>query len=345
MKNLFAFIVVLCLSNVAIAQEAVQNSLVTKVTASWCINCGTWGWMFFENTLEDNGDNATFIAAHYSGDLSTPAGQELADGLGATGQPLFYFGEERLFVSSSNIGTEAAALKALVDENTAKTATANTAIVAGDLVDGKIEMTANTKFFQEAEGEFYLSILLIEDGVVNSQSGQGASAVHKNVLRAAATSSVFGDLLAEGVVPADTEFQTDFVFDLDPSWVETNLSVSFILWNKVNGNFEFVNTATTNALFSITSASEQILDKSTYQLTSNIVDHQTQLTIGMNDAVGNASVQLVNLQGSVVKEYWNGQIETQTSIDINSSNFASGTYLLYIKLGEKYATEKVIFVR
>ena len=345
MKNLFTFLFVLCLSGVAIGQEPIQNSLITKVTASWCINCGTWGWEFFENVLEENQNNATFIRAHYSGDLATAAAQDLANGLGANGQPIFYFGEERLFVNSGNIATEASALKIMVDENAAKTPIANTAIIAGDLVDGKIDMTANTKFFQEAEGEFYLSILLLENGVVNPQSGQGSNTVHNNILRAAATSNAFGDLLVSGTVDTDTEFQSDFVFDLDPSWNEDNLSVSFILWNKVGDNFEFVNTATTNELFNITSnIAEQRLNKSAYQLVSNLVDDQTQLTIGMNGTMGHAAVQLVNLQGSVVKEYWNGEINSQTTIDINSSGLAQGTYLVYIKLGDKEATEKIVFL-
>jgi len=346
MKNLLTFLLAFCLFSAAVAQEPVQNSLVTKITASWCINCGTWGWQFFEGALEDNQDKTTVIAAHYSGDLSTTAGQELASGLGASGQPVFFFGEERLFVNSGNIASEQSSLKIMVDENATNTPIANTAIVSGELVNGKINMTANTKFFQGTEGEFYLSILLVENDVVNQQSGQGANAVHKNILRASATSSAFGDLLIEGAVQADTELQNNFVFDLDPSWNENNLSVSFILWNKVNDKFEFVNTATQNELFSITSStSEQRLDKNAYQLASNLIDNQTQLIIGMNGTIGNASVQLVNLQGGVVKEYWNGEINSQTTIDINSSGLAQGTYLINIKLEDREATEKIVILR
>ena len=345
MKNLFTLLFMLCFSGIVMGQEPVQNSLITKVTASWCSNCGTWGWEFFENAVEDNEAAATLIAAHYSGDLSTAIGQELATEFGASGQPTFYFGEEKLGISSGNIATERAALQLLVDENRAKTPIANTAIIAGELANGKIDMTANTKFFQEAEGEFYLSILLLENGVINSQSGQGANAVHKNILRASATSSAFGNMIASGSVQAEVELQSNFIFDLDPSWNEDNLSVSFILWNKVGDNFEFVNTATTNELFNITSnIAEQRLDKSAYQLVSNLVDDQTQLTIGMSGTVGHAAVQLVNLQGSVVKEYWNGEINSQTTIDINSSGLAQGTYLVYIKIGDKEATEKIVFI-
>ena len=34
----------------------VQQSLITKITATWCPSCGGWGWTFFENILADNDD-------------------------------------------------------------------------------------------------------------------------------------------------------------------------------------------------------------------------------------------------------------------------------------------------
>ena len=51
----------------------VQRTLLTKVTATWCPSCGSWGWSFFEDIIEDNTGKATFMGAHHSGNLVSSA--------------------------------------------------------------------------------------------------------------------------------------------------------------------------------------------------------------------------------------------------------------------------------
>jgi len=345
MKNLFTLFMALCLSVSAFAQEPVQRSLITKRTASWCGNCGTWGWAFFDGLIEDNQGKATFIAAHSSGDLVTDLSKEFTDQFGASGQPNFFFGENRINVGSSSYPDQQAMLKTIIDEKFNETPIANTEIAFGDTVDGKIEMTARTKFFQEAEGDFYLSIFALEDGVINSQAGQGGNASHKKVFRAAASTNVFGEQIANGQVAADEEFLTPFLIDLDPSWEVSNISVAFIIWNKVGDEYVFVNTFDTNEIFSIASATKQQLDKGAYSLTSNLVSGSTQLTIGSNDVLGNATVQLVDMKGSIVKTVWDANINSETAIQIDDHGIAPGTYLISIQIENKVASEKIVFLR
>lgn len=69
--------------------EEVQRTLITKRTASWCINCGTWGWTLFDGLVADNEDKSVLIAAHYDGDLENAAAEEITDNFGGFYQPRF----------------------------------------------------------------------------------------------------------------------------------------------------------------------------------------------------------------------------------------------------------------
>ncbi len=344
MKNLFTLLMALCLSVVAVAQEPVQRSLITKRTATWCSNCGNWGWAFMEGLMEDNGDKATYIGAHYSGDLQTDPGIAFTDQFGGSGQPNFFFGENKLSVGSSSYPTQQIMLKQLIDEASAIAPIANTAILEGDTADGKIEMTARTQFYQEAEGEFYLSILLLEDGVVNNQAGQGPNAVHKNVLRGSATQSVFGDALASGAIEKDASFLTPFSIDLDPSWNVNSLTLAFIIWNKVGNEYTFVNTYSTNEIFSVVSSTRLQLSKDAYTLNTNLIPESAQLVIGNNGVYGEAIVQLIDMQGRLIETIWNERINAAQTMQIENNGHAAGTYMIKIQINNKTATERVVFL-
>jgi hypothetical protein len=105
------------------------------------------------------------------------------------------------------------------------------------------EMTieTNTKFFKSAEGEYYLGVYLLEDGIVASQSGPkaGPNAVHDNVLRGGNAS--WGELLTSGSIEANKNFEKTIKITLDPSWNSSKLSVFTILWKKNGANYDFVN--------------------------------------------------------------------------------------------------------
>ena len=80
-KNTFTLLIACLFAMQAIAQQVaqVQRSIVTKRTADWCPNCGTYGWTYFKDAIEQNGDKAVFIAAHYSGGLAAPAANERSE--------------------------------------------------------------------------------------------------------------------------------------------------------------------------------------------------------------------------------------------------------------------------
>ena len=81
----------------AIAQtvEAKQNTLITKKTATWCSFCGTWGWDFFENLVEDAWDHVKFYdrSSNFA-DVIRPNGLNIIDFLEITTD--FFLIEEQI---------------------------------------------------------------------------------------------------------------------------------------------------------------------------------------------------------------------------------------------------------
>lgn len=345
MKNILTFLLVLFISTVAVAQQPVQRSLITKRTATWCVNCGTWGWNFFEGLAEDNKEKAVLIRAHYSGDLQNNYSKELTENFGSVGQPNFFVGENRVNATSSNYPTQREEVKNMVDVAHAQMPIANTMIAEGDTQNSTITMTARTKFFQAAEGNFHLSVLLIEDNVMNKQSGQGGTVAHDGILRSAATANVFGESIASGTIASGTEIMTPFEINIDPNWNKLNLRLAFVIWKKNGDKFEFVNAQNAADIFNIETSAAFILPKSAYTLTSNLTTDYTQLTIGSKEVNGQVKVVLYDIIGNAVKNIWNGEIVNSTVVAIERTDLPAGTYLLKIEIDNKVATEKIVFLR
>jgi len=56
MKKLLLPLIYLGICYASLAQEVIptQQTLITKISATWCINCGTWGWETQEKILAEN---------------------------------------------------------------------------------------------------------------------------------------------------------------------------------------------------------------------------------------------------------------------------------------------------
>ena len=91
MKSKITLLVLLIFFGFAMSAQvpdAPQTSMpvITKIAATWCPPCGSWGWDFFEHMLEDNTDDAIIMAVHHSGDLVNPTASALTSNLNASSQ-------------------------------------------------------------------------------------------------------------------------------------------------------------------------------------------------------------------------------------------------------------------
>ena len=98
-KNYLLFLISVLFSGYTFGQEVVQkqNMLITKITATWCPNCGTESWDHKKEIIATYPD-VVFLSAHSStsSKLHAPAARDYVENLpNAFGQPIFYINRER----------------------------------------------------------------------------------------------------------------------------------------------------------------------------------------------------------------------------------------------------------
>lgn len=224
--------------------EEVQKTLIIKKTATWCPYCGTWGWDFFDDVRQDNAGKAVFWAAHYGGSmLENPTSTEIVSNLSGGGQPKFYLNTELQNVSSGNTASARITFQNAVDTAYLQAPVANVGIDAtyeGDL----LTVHSKSRFFQDADGEYYLGLYLVENDLLAYQAGQNTEVMHSSVLRKALTPTTYGTLLADGPVAAGTEFEHEYTVSFAGTPV-TSLEVAGVIWKKTGAQYTVVNVWST----------------------------------------------------------------------------------------------------
>ena len=327
--------------------QEVQKSIFTKVTATWCPNCGTWGWSFFKGLEDENNPNAILLKAHYSGDLQTSVAQALSSNFNATGQPNFFLNNDRISVSSGNIAAKLEELKNSIDENATQAPIANTALFAAIGANNDLQISTNSRFFQDAEGEYHLGVYVTEDAIVNNQSGQGSNAVHSRILQTAVTEDAFGVLLTSGNTTSGTEFSNNFTIALDPNWEKDNLRLVGIIWEKVGDDFQFVNAEEILGTgINLVSNENILLEKTDFNIQPNISDEAVLVNITVKENIEQAQINLYDLQGRLVHTLWNDDLTLGTqqfAINKNNLGLNAGMYLVQMQSVLGTITKKVIF--
>ncbi len=348
-KRFFTLLLSTCLSfSTVFAQEVpeVQSTILTKITATWCPNCGDWGWTFFKEIIEDNTGKATFISAHHSGDLVSSAGSALSDNFNAPYQPYFYAGNVDLGVSSGNASQKRQEVKDIVDANALVSPLANVGLEATLSPDGEIVLNYNAKFFQETEGAYYLGLYILEHEVVANQTSIGPNAVHSYVMRGAITSEDLGFLLTDGTINAEASFSGTETYTLSSSWNADNISIAGIIWEKVGETYEFVNVNEISEFgtpVSVNFISPEVLD---VQLNPTLATSSTLLNINLNESSLDLNIQVYNTNGQVVKQVFEGTLNSgPTSFEIAANELGAGIYFVNIQTANGAITTKKLIVK
>ncbi|RMD74360.1 MAG: hypothetical protein D6818_03320, partial [Bacteroidetes bacterium] len=220
--------------------------LITKRTADWCPNCGSWGWTFFHWVLEDNDDRAVIWAAHHSGSLETPVSGAIADNFGGFSQPIFYLNEVDLQVYSSNMSQKRTEVAQQVDAMAQQQPAAGIGLQAW--IDGDVlHAEAAVEMLQDVQGAWRLGLYLVEKSHMAPQAGQSGEVAHQRLLRTALTDDTFGDVLTENGAQTGATYQVTASMTLtDPNWTADNLIVVAVLWQAEGDHFLPKNAAQTD---------------------------------------------------------------------------------------------------
>jgi len=220
-----------------------QRGFAINYTGSWCYYCGQWGAGLIHDYANEAPDGAV-ICAHTGDPMSNPLFNSFtSDRTTGGGVPSFWVGDVK--IDQDNV-------------NSAMPALLNQTPVAGvdfnySVKDGEMKVDVMVKFFEQTQGDYYLSVLVLEDGIPGGndapsdyqQNGTSdPNYKHDFVLRASATGNLaYGESIA--VNPAkDEEVTKSYTINVESSW--DDIYAVCIVWKYDNSNgkpyYKYINS-------------------------------------------------------------------------------------------------------
>jgi len=223
-----------------------QKGFAINYTATWCGYCGSWGAPLIHDYSNDAPEGA-IICTHASGD---PMHNNLYNS----------FKNDR--TTNGGIPTHWVG-DILTQSSSAMTNLLSQVPVAGvdyryKINGNSIDIDTKVKFFENTQGDYYLSVLILEDGIEgNSSAGSYAQSgtsqsypnddyKHDFVLRASSVQGqAYGELIA--TAPSNNKvIEKSYSIDIDPTWSKNNIYPVCIIWKYENTgqkpNFKFINS-------------------------------------------------------------------------------------------------------
>ena len=331
MRYLLPFILVLFFAADYNAQT--RTPVVSKVTATWCSRCGTYGWDFFEEMKElyGEGDQAVLLGVHYSGDLRNSTAEWFADNLNFFGQPLFYVDNENLAVSTNGWQNQIADFETKIEEVNNE-ATASMFSFINAYIDGN-EIITNINFnpFDSSTEDRYFAIYVFENNVLNFQSQRG-EVQHPNVLRDVMSSNPYGDLYASvGDESIADDWQQEYRMELNNNWSPNQLGLLAIVWRKMGDTYIVDNS---QAVFGIgrLSSNEILLEDNILTLRQA----SKQLNVSVDNNGETYSLEIIGLDGRLIHSATSNNYEEL----IDLSAYPQGLYGLKLTMNNKYLTKQ-----
>ncbi len=320
-----------------------QKSIITKISATWCPPCGSWGWDFFEELLEDHNDAALVIANHYSGDLRNPTAEAIEENFRNIGQPSFYLGNQDQNVTRTNVGDRRTSIAERVDAEAAMSPMANSGIYTR-LDDRSLHVDARTVFFEDADGDYYLNVYVVEDKVIADQASRGNDVEHSAILRTGLEENPWGIEIISGSASAGDAVETDFDFEIPSDWVIENIILASVIWKReADDSYSFVNTELFTNWQDLISATTD-LGALGVDLTSRPgADGQLITQVTVDEPVAEAIISLLDMQGRAIETQSLGALSGTTVVRWSSSSSAVGAIgLVHLQTPAGQLTEKVV---
>lgn len=214
-----------------------QQALVVKKTATWCSNCGSWGWNWFKDLQSATaGEPVIALNLHSTSSTLKPPmdldGSWLGQFSTTGGFPTFY-------VNGQHYGSYPALLQAARDASTTDPLAGITLETGYD--QGVILARGQVTWLTEGAGQYHLGFYIVEDSLVHPQTGQGNNALHRNVLRRAFDNAPFGEAQTLAHVSG-----TGLTWTAEAAYTLPSVErhrVLAVLWRLDGTQFRYVNAA------------------------------------------------------------------------------------------------------
>jgi hypothetical protein len=200
----------------------------------------------------------------------------------------------------------------------------------------QIDLTVSGEFVGNIiENNLRLSVFIVEDGFVGTQSGATGSYTHDHVMRDA-ISATFGD---QGVITTSTtgaSYTKTFNYTHNAAWVPANLSiVAFVNnWDPTNVNNREVYNAMKIPVTGLVNINEIPTDKIA------VFPNPAYDVLHINYVEG-ANISIVNNLGQIVYSIENAQLNN--TIDL--SNLVAGTYFVKVTKDQVSQNHKLVIVK
>lgn len=343
MKNFAILIIGIFMTMPLCAQEMsdTQWSMLSKRTADWCPHCGAWGWDFFEDAIDRMKDENLIIwAVHHSGGLSNATTQELINNYPATGQPVFYLGEDNLGVTSNN-GAEklnelADFVPAINSFEPSEIAGSEVKVVGNEVV---IKKKVGFKTDRTISNNLFLATYIVQDDLVAYQSNQGNDAHHKNVVLGTVSGNAFGEAIPNGSYSNGDEYAYDEkrINVADWNFPTSDVSIVTVVWTLDNGRYYFIN-ANKQPMSASPSSTIDINDAKDLNIVSITSDRIALEWSGKT--IADATIQLSDQQGRVISQS-TADVETGSTVYLERKSSVSGIYYVTLMDGKGVVTKKV----
>ncbi|MEM6321709.1 MAG: Omp28-related outer membrane protein [Bacteroidota bacterium] len=342
MKKIFLLLLALLVGTITGQSQEVpetQQIVISKLGATWCTNCGRDAWDQFDKVHQDLDGKAVILSLHPSptSKLHSQAALDFTNNLPqAWGQPLFYVNRTKHNTNSIVQEAEVAATNSTEAAPLANVGI--TATINGD----KLEVKAKAKFFQEGNGDYYLSLLIVEEDVIEDQASRGADVPHKKILRSSLLGNTFGQSISTGTVAANQEFDFTDSQTIPADWISENLEVAAIIWKKEGDNYEFVNANSVDASFA---TSVNFLAANGFELNVAPTLFRTNAVISLvaPDDFANGNLTLHNATGQVVNNLFSGTLSAgMHTFDLQRANLPSGIYFLKLANDKGVLSRKLV---
>lgn len=319
MKHLFTLLIFLAFFSLNAQQQG--NTIVTKATATWCPNCGNWGWDYLEALKEKFPSGPIVLVSAHKGnsDLQTEASKWYTDNLNVSGQPKFYFDNDINSVNGGNWESE-------LDENVQllnDQADAAPVLVQFDqysILSGIITAKIRVADLPPA-ADYTVATYVLENNVEYAQSGQGNDAIHTNIMR-----SSLGAPEGVSVAPNSTITMTGNVED---DWNVSELGLLVVLYQKEGDDYVITNSTYTPT--ATLANNQELLDAFLFSYS----DEGSSLLISVEDE-NNYDFSLTDLSGKVVMND-----NFSNNIRINKSQVTAGMYVVTFRSENKILSQQI----
>lgn len=350
MKNWIFTLFFAFTASIAVSQDIqvpkVQNSLVTKMTATWCSICGSAAWDNYKSLVSTLNTRALVMAGHASSSsaLYSPTAERIIQNFEQSlSHPTFFYNTTRIGSSGSTVVNTITTNVNNANKNTPQAQ----AGIAATFDPGTRMLTVQSKveFFQALQGDYFLGVYLLEKAVTSAQAARTFNETHQNVLRTALHTDPFGEPLASGNVATGTVKTIQSTLTLLPSYNPANLLIATIIWKKNGTKYEFVNLNYTGQISASVTSAQNLQLLQGFQILPNLVSDNALVRIALPASSENTSLEVFDVFGRRLQTVFQGRLsegEHEFRIQRAVIDAPAGYYLLRLRSGQAQAVRQFV---